>query len=91
MQELLPSGLYDQQMTLAQALKIIHRPSADIDLRLFEQGRHPAQVRLIMEELLAQNLSMLAIRSQGQQDVDWPLAPSTNSNKNSWHNCPFTE
>ncbi|ENM5898004.1 ATP-dependent DNA helicase RecG [Vibrio mimicus] len=74
-QELLPSGLYDQQMTLAQALKIIHRPSADIDLRLFEQGRHPAQVRLIMEELLAQTLSMLAIRSQGQQDVALPLAP----------------
>ncbi|MCX9541694.1 ATP-dependent DNA helicase RecG [Vibrio cholerae] len=74
-QELLPSGLYDQQMTLAQALKIIHRPSADIDLRLFEQGRHPAQVRLIMEELLAQNLSMLAIRSQGQQDMALPLAP----------------
>ncbi|TQQ62755.1 ATP-dependent DNA helicase RecG [Vibrio cholerae] len=74
-QELLPSGLYDQQMTLAQALKIIHRPSADIDLRQFEQGRHPAQVRLIMEELLAQNLSMLAIRSQGQQDVALPLAP----------------
>ncbi|HFF3148849.1 TPA: ATP-dependent DNA helicase RecG, partial [Vibrio cholerae] len=68
-------GLYDQQMTLAQALKIIHRPSADIDLRLFEQGRHPAQIRLIMEELLAQNLSMLAIRSQGQQDVALPLAP----------------
>ncbi len=74
-QELLPSGLYDQQMTLAQALKIIHRPSADIDLRLFEQGRHPAQIRLIMEERLAQNLSMLAIRSQGQQDVALPLAP----------------
>lgn len=74
-QELLPSGLYDQQMTLAQALKIIHRPSADIDLSQFEQGRHPAQVRLIMEELLAQNLSMLAIRSQGQQDVALPLAP----------------
>ncbi len=73
--ELLPSGLYDQQMTLAQALKIIHRPSADIDLRLFEQGRHPAQIRLLMEELLAQNLSMLAIRSQGQQDVALPLAP----------------
>ncbi|MGL4381121.1 MAG: ATP-dependent DNA helicase RecG [Vibrio sp.] len=74
-QELLPSGLYDQQMTLAQALNIIHRPSTDIDLGQFEQGRHPAQVRLIMEELLAQNLSMLAIRSQGQQDAALPLVP----------------
>ncbi|MEB5517554.1 ATP-dependent DNA helicase RecG [Vibrio cholerae] len=89
-QELLPSGLYDQQMTLAQALKIIHRPSADIDLRLFEQGRHPAQVRLIMEELLAQNLSMLAIRSQGQQDVALPLAPVHQLKQQLLAQLPFT-
>jgi ATP-dependent DNA helicase RecG len=66
--ELLPSGLYDHQLTLAQALHTIHRPPADIDLEQFEQGKHPAQIRLIMEELLAQNLSMLAVRSKGQQD-----------------------
>ncbi|EIC9844543.1 ATP-dependent DNA helicase RecG [Vibrio cholerae] len=89
-QELLPSGLYDQQMTLAQALKIIHRPSAEIDLRLFEQGRHPAQVRLIMEELLAQNLSMLAIRSQGQQDVALPLAPVHQLKQQLLAQLPFT-
>ncbi|HGE6047017.1 TPA: ATP-dependent DNA helicase RecG [Vibrio cholerae] len=89
-QELLPSGLYDQQMTLAQALKIIHRPSAGIDLRLFEQGRHPAQVRLIMEELLAQNLSMLAIRSQGQQDVALPLAPVHQLKQQLLAQLPFT-
>ncbi|EIC2297811.1 ATP-dependent DNA helicase RecG [Vibrio cholerae] len=89
-QELLPSGLYDQQMTLAQALKIIHRPSADIDLRLFEQGRHPAQVRLIMEELLAQNLSMLAIRSQGQQDVALPLTPVHQLKQQLLAQLPFT-
>ena len=67
-QELLPSGLYDHQMTMGQALHIIHRPPADIDLSLFDQGRHPAQIRLIMEELLAQNLSMLTVRSKGQQE-----------------------
>lgn len=67
-QELLPNGLYPQQTTLAQALHTIHRPTPDIDLSQFDEGRHPAQVRLIMEELLAQNLSMLAVRSKGQQD-----------------------
>lgn len=66
--ELLPSGLYDHQLTLSQALYTIHRPPPEINLDQFDQGRHPAQLRLIMEELLAQNLSMLAIRSQGQQD-----------------------
>ncbi len=67
-QELLPNGLYPQQTTLAQALHTIHRPPPDIDLSQFDEGKHPAQVRLIMEELLAQNLSMLAVRSKGQQD-----------------------
>jgi len=72
-QELLPNGLYPQQTTLAQALHTIHRPPPDIDLSQFDEGKHPAQVRLIMEELLAQNLSMLAVRSKGQQDVAIPL------------------
>ncbi|MFA0415224.1 ATP-dependent DNA helicase RecG [Vibrio renipiscarius] len=72
-QELLPSGLYPHQTTLAQALHTIHRPTPDIDLALFDEGKHPAQVRLIMEELLAQNLSMLAVRSKGQQDVSIAL------------------
>ena len=68
-QELLPNGLYPQQTTLAQALHTIHRPPPNLDLSQFDEGKHPAQVRLIMEELLAQNLSMLAVRSKGQRDA----------------------
>lgn len=78
-QELLPAGLYNHQMPLAHALHIIHRPPADINLELFDQGRHPAQLCLIMEELLAQNLSMLAVRSQGQTE-DAPPIKSANDN-----------
>ncbi|OED69607.1 ATP-dependent DNA helicase RecG [Vibrio tasmaniensis ZS-17] len=73
--ELLPSGLYDHQITLAQALRTIHRPPPGIDLELFDEGKHPAQLRLIMEELLAQNLSMLSVRSKGQQDKAMPFPP----------------
>ncbi|WP_213864807.1 ATP-dependent DNA helicase RecG [Vibrio crassostreae] len=73
--ELLPSGLYDHQITLTQALHTIHRPPAGIDLELFDEGKHPAQLRLIMEELLAQNLSMLSVRSKGQQDKAMPFPP----------------
>ncbi len=78
-QELLPAGLYNHQMPLARALHIIHRPPADINLELFDQGRHPAQVCLIMEELLAQNLSMLAVRSQGQTEDAPPIQPTDTS------------
>ncbi|USD65166.1 ATP-dependent DNA helicase RecG [Vibrio sp. SCSIO 43136] len=67
-QELLPAGLYPNQMTMNQALHIIHRPSPEIDLEAFDEGQHPAQRRLILEELLAQNLSMLAVRSNTQKD-----------------------
>ncbi|ODS09890.1 ATP-dependent DNA helicase RecG [Vibrio scophthalmi] len=79
-QELLPNGLYPQQITLAHALHTIHRPTPDIDLAQFDEGKHPAQIRLIMEELLAQNLSMLAVRSKGQQDVALAL-PAVNQLK----------
>ncbi len=89
-QELLPSGLYDHQITLAQALHTIHRPSADIDLSLFDEGRHPAQIRLIMEELLAQNLSMLAVRSKGQQDIALPLPETQQLKQQLLAQLPFS-
>ncbi|SJL84770.1 ATP-dependent DNA helicase RecG [Vibrio palustris] len=89
-QELLPSGLYDHQMTLGQALHIIHRPATDIDISLFDDGRHPAQLRLIMEELLAQNLSMLAVRSQGQQDKALPIPTSLEWKAALLNQLPFT-
>ncbi|WP_260260121.1 ATP-dependent DNA helicase RecG [Vibrio intestinalis] len=73
-QELLPSGLYDHQITLGQALHTIHRPPPSLDMEQFDEGKHPAQIRLIIEELLAQNLSMLAVRSKGQLDNALPLA-----------------
>ncbi|GAL24161.1 ATP-dependent DNA helicase RecG [Vibrio variabilis] len=73
--ELLPSGLYNQQMTLTEALHIIHRPPPNINLDDFDEGKHPAQQRLIIEELMAQNLSMLAVRSKGQQDAAIALQP----------------
>lgn len=71
--EVLPNGLYNNQLTLAQALHVIHRPPPDINIDDFDEGKTPAQQRLIIEELLAQNLSMLAVRSKGQQDKALPL------------------
>lgn len=88
--ELLPAGLYDQQMTLAQALRVMHRPTADISLEQFDAGKHPAQKRLILEELLAQNLSMLALRSKGQQHQSWSLAPLDTLKQQLLASLPFT-
>lgn len=61
-EELLPSHLFDEQYSLAQALAIIHRPPPEASTSQLELGRHPAQLRLIKEELIAHNLSMLKLR-----------------------------
>ena len=48
--------------TLA-ALRMIHRPASDADAALLLRGQHPAQQRLIREELLAHQLCMRMLRN----------------------------
>ena len=88
--ELLPAGLYNNQITLSAALHTIHRPTPPLDMDQFDQGKHPAQQRLIMEELLAQNLSMLAVRSKGQQDRSYALPETDQLKQQLLQQLPFT-
>ena len=60
--ELLPNEFIPEGYSLKQALTLLHRPPPDTSVILLEQGKHPAQQRLIREELLAHNLSMLKLR-----------------------------
>ncbi|WP_375752191.1 ATP-dependent DNA helicase RecG [Vibrio sp. HN007] len=89
-EELLPNGLYDHQLTMGQALHTIHRPPPDINIEEFDEGKHPAQKRLILEELLAQNLSMLAVRSKGQLDSALPLKPINKLKSQLLDQLPFS-
>jgi len=88
--ELLPSGLYNHQITMGEALHTIHRPPPSVNLEAFDQGQHPTQRRLIIEELLAQNLSMLAVRGKGQQDIALPLAPVDKLKPQLLNQLPFS-
>jgi ATP-dependent DNA helicase RecG len=51
-------------MPLAHAVALLHRPPPDLSLAAFEQGEHPAQQRLVFEELLAHQLSLRKLREQ---------------------------
>ena len=62
-EELLPDNFNLESYSLAQALAFIHRPTPDTSVLQLEAGKHPAQLRLIKEELLAHNLSMLKLRA----------------------------
>lgn len=73
--ELLPQELAQGLMSLPDALRTLHRPPPDLRLSELESGRHPAQRRLILEELLAHNLSILAVRAGAQRYHALPLTP----------------
>ncbi len=73
-EELLPAEISQQQYDLAEALALIHRPPPETSVELMEAGKHPAQLRLIKEELLAHNLSMLKLRASSDHHPAVTLA-----------------
>ncbi|WP_323945792.1 ATP-dependent DNA helicase RecG [Aeromonas hydrophila] len=89
-EELLPAGLYPQQIDLAAALKLLHRPPPSVALALLESGQHPAQQRLVLEELLAHNLSVLKVRAQAQTQLARALKPAPELVEQLLGALPFT-
>lgn len=72
-----PSVLADYQLPgITEAVKLVHSPPASAPVHLLVQGRHPAQQRLVMEELLAHQLSLLQVREQIQAREALPLLPT---------------
>jgi ATP-dependent DNA helicase RecG len=74
--ELLPASLQPNNLSLSQALHLLHRPPNWVNIGQLDLGQHPAQQRLIQEELLAHNLSMLKLRQRSNQDKAMPMAAS---------------
>lgn len=58
--ELLPASMRAQLQlpSLREALVAVHRPAPDADVQALMSGTHPAQRRLVIEELLAHHLSL---------------------------------
>lgn len=65
LREWLPAQLLTQYQlpSLEQAINLLHRPPVGMALTALEQGAHPAQQRLVFEELLAHQLSLQQLRS----------------------------
>lgn len=88
-EELLPKSFNPYPYNLKQALQFLHRPSPDISVEQLEQGQHPAQLRLIFEELLAYNLAMQKVRSGIQQNYAYPIKSQTDLQQRLLANLPF--
>ena len=54
-------------MPLVDAIRFIHNPPATADQTLLLDGQHPCQRRLVLEELLAHQLTMLKLRHENKR------------------------
>ncbi|WP_440054113.1 ATP-dependent DNA helicase RecG [Pseudoalteromonas sp. T1lg65] len=85
----LPVQYRPSKQSLKEALLILHQPPHDVDVAEFELGTHPALQRLVFEELLAQNLSLLALRQKGQSVRAASLSPTNTLEQKFLETLPF--
>ena len=80
--ELLPADLTGLEGLpgLQAALMLVHRPDPDVDAAALAAGTHPAQVRLVFEELLAHQLAVVQRRLEREQS----RAPVIDAPQNLW-------
>ncbi|MDT8398782.1 MAG: ATP-dependent DNA helicase RecG [Pseudomonadales bacterium] len=76
-------------VSLSAALQYLHNPPAEASLQQLEQGRHPAQIRLAFEELLANYLCLQNLRDQLRRQGAPALTPAGHLTKALLHNLPF--
>lgn len=61
--------------SLQQAVQFVHRPPPECEVADLERGVHPAQQRLVFEELLAHHLSLRQLRARLQHHRAPRLTP----------------
>lgn len=75
--DLIPKGIFpDQSYHLSRALRDVHQPESDTDVDALMAYTHPAQIRLIFEELVAHQASLLSRRYYMQAKAA-PVIPSS--------------
>lgn len=87
--ELLPQQLTNGY-ALKQALHYIHEPPVDANMQQLMQGSHPAQQRLIFEELVAHQISLLTRRAYIREIAAPAFEPSQKLAKQLLAQLPFS-
>jgi ATP-dependent DNA helicase RecG len=76
--------------TLNEALAFVHRPPPQAPVAELEAGRHPAQIRLAFEEMLAFHLSLQRRRDDRRRHAAPALAPGGALRAQLLQSLPFT-
>lgn len=91
LEDLIPEEISRQYNinSINRSLLTLHKPSSDIlAIQLLERS-HPAQQRLIFEELLAHHLSLRKLREQQKQALGMPIPLSNNFFNELMRSLPF--
>ena len=76
--------------TLRAALAYVHQPPPDAAMAILEQGRHPAQQRLVFEDMLAHHLSLKRLRARMQRHAAPIMQASNLLTQRLLHTLPFS-
>ena len=86
--DLLPAGRgFD--LNLVDAIRYLHAPPPDAPQDVIRGGRHPAQLRLALEELVAHNLSLEKLRREQQSQGAVSLAAGAGEVREFAASLPF--
>ena len=77
-------------MPLLDAIVFIHNPPASVDQHLLSEGQHPCQQRLVLEELLAHQLTMLKLRAENAKHQAYSLQMNQTLLKAFLDDLPFS-
>jgi ATP-dependent DNA helicase RecG len=90
--ELLPPEILQELdlPPLSAALDYLHNPPTDVDLASIEAGKHPCQVRLSFEELLAHYMSLRNLRLLAKHEAALALQDSTGKCRQFIAQLPYT-
>lgn len=90
--ELLPAKILEKLdlPKLGVALNYLHNPPPDVDLVSIEAGKHPCQIRLSFEELLAHYMSLRNLRHLANQEVAFPLKDASGLRQRFIDSLPYT-
>lgn len=88
--EILPEVFNPYPFDLKSALIFLHQPPNEVSVEVLQSGKHPAQQRLIFEELLAHNLAMEALRRKSKKLCAFALPETNKLTQQFLKNLPFS-
>ncbi|MFK7795375.1 MAG: ATP-dependent DNA helicase RecG [Gammaproteobacteria bacterium] len=82
-------AMFGDSIPMLEMLNEVHKPRADTDKQLLFDRQHPAQKRLVFDELLAHHLSIMKIRVRSNLRKSYQLKSNDSLVKPFMQNLPF--